>query len=323
MAVAEVKRIARDIKSMRIRGAGNIARAAARALKITAKDTRAKTAAEFTREINRASRLLLGTRPTAVSLPNVIRFVNLGLEQARGTDLAMLRKVVISRADEFIKSSNEAVRRIGEIGANRISDGDTLLTHCNSQCALSVIETAFKQGKDIKVFVTESRPAWQGLISVKELLKAGIPTTLIIDSAVRYFIRDVSKVVVGADSIAANGAVVNKIGTAQIAMTAHEARVPFFAAAETYKFHPGTLVGRLVEIEERDPSEVVNPKRFPGLKIRNPAFDVTPAEYIDLIITEQGIVPPSAAYTVIQERFGWKPGEEIFERSLGGKKRKP
>jgi len=116
---------------------------------------------------------------------------------------------------------------------------------------------------------------------------------------------------VGADSIAANGAVINKVGTSQIALAAHEARVLFFVAAESYKFHPGTLVGRLVKIEERPPKEVANPKRFPGVKIRNPVFDVTPPDYVDLIITERGIIPPSAAYAVIQELFEWRPGEEL------------
>jgi len=151
----------------------------------------------------------------------------------------------------------------------------------------------------------------QGLISARQLTKAGIPTTLIVDSAVRHFIRDINKVIVGADSIAANGAVINKVGTSQLALIAHEARVLFFVAAESYKFHPGTLVGRLVEIEERGPNEIVNPKRFPGVKIRNPVFDVTPPEYIDLIITERGIVPPSAAYTLLQEQFEWRLGEEM------------
>jgi len=87
--------------------------------------------------------------------------------------------------------------------------------------------------------------------------------------------------------------------------------VLFFVAAESYKFHPGTLVGRLVEIEERDPNEIVDPKRFPGIKIRNPSFDVTPPEYVDLIITERGIIPPSAAYTLLEEHFEWRPGEEL------------
>ncbi len=311
MALAEIKQIARDIRTMRIRGAGRIARAAARALKIAAKTTRAKTSAEFTRELEHVSKLLLATRPTAVSLPNAVRYVTLGTKRARGADLQTLRRAVISRADEFIRDSKGAVERIGEIGARRISDGDVVLTHCNSDCALAIIKAAFKRGKRIQAFVTESRPMRQGLISVRELRKVGIPTTLIVDSAVRYFIRNIDKVIVGADSIAANGAVINKIGTAQIALIAHEARVLFSVAAESYKFHPGTLVGRLVEIEERPPKEIISPKRFPGVKIRNPAFDVTPPEYIDLIITERGIIPPSAAYTVIQDLFEWKPGEEI------------
>jgi ribose 1,5-bisphosphate isomerase len=311
MTLAEVSRIADDIRTMRIRGAGRIARAAARALKITAKSTEARTPAEFMKELDRVSQLLLGTRPTAVSLPNAVRFVTLKPKLAKDADLPTLRKMVISRADEFIRASREAVKRIGEIGARRISDGDIIMTHCNSNCAISVIKTAFKQGKRIEVYVTESRPMNQGLISARQLLKAGVPTTLIVDSAVRHFIRDIDKVIVGADSIAANGAVINKIGTSQLALAAHEARVLFFVAAESYKFHPGTLVGRLVEIEERGPDEIVNPKRFPGIRIRNPVFDVTPPDYIDLIITERGIIPPSAAYTLLQEQFEWRPGEEL------------
>jgi len=310
MTSAEVRRITNDIRTMKIRGAGKIARATANALKITTKDTKARTPAEFIKELDRVSKLLLGTRPTAVSLSNAIRFITLRPKLAKDADLQTLRRMVISRADEFIYASKDAVKRIGEIGARRISDGDIIMTHCNSGCALSVIKTAFKQGKHVEVYVTESRPFMQGLITARELLKTGVPTTLIVDSAVRHFIRDVDEVIVGADSIAANGAVVNKIGTSQLALAAHESRVLFFVAAESYKFHPGTLVGRLVEIEERDPNEIVNLKRFPGIRVRNPAFDVTPPEYIDLIITERGIIPPSAAYTLLQEHFEWRPGEE-------------
>ncbi len=310
MVHADVNRIARDIRTMKVRGAGRIGRVAATALKIAAKGSKASTPAEFVKDMERTASLLIATRPTAVSLPNAVRYVTSRLKQAKGADLATLRAMVVSRADEFIRTSETAVKVIGGIGARRISDGDVLMTHCNSQCALSVIKTAFKQGKHIKVFVTESRPAKQGLISARELSKAGIPTTLIVDSAVRHFIREIDKVIVGADSIAANGAVINKVGTSQIALAAHEARVLFFVAAESYKFHPGTLVGGLIEIEERDPKEIIDPKKLPRVKIRNPVFDVTPPEYIDLIITERGIIPPSAAYTVLQEHFERKPGEE-------------
>ena len=306
----EVKRIAEDIRTMHVRGAAKIARAAARALKITAQKSRAKDPPAFLEEFKRAAKFLRDTRPTAVSLPNAIRFVSRGMELARDADLQTLKKAIIAQADEFIRISESAVQRIGEIGARRISDGDVIMTHCNSSCALSVIKTAFKQGKKLEVYATESRPRKQGLISVRDLRKAGIPTTLIVDSAVRYFMKNIDKVIVGADSIAANGAVVNKIGTSQIALSAHEARVLFLVAAESYKFHPQTLVGELIEIEERDPKEILDSDKFPGLKIRNPAFDVTPPDYIDLIITERGIIPPQAAYTILQEEFEWKPGEE-------------
>jgi ribose 1,5-bisphosphate isomerase len=296
---------------MRIRGAGRIARAAATALKIAAKTSRAKTPVEFIKELDRVSSLLLATRPTAVSLPNAVKFVTLGVKRGEEMDLHELRRTVICKAEEFIENSKRAVELIGKIGARRISKGDVILTHCNSDCALAIIKTAFRDGKDVRVFVTESRPMRQGLISAKELSRAGIPTTLIVDSAVRYFIRDIDKVIVGADSIAANGAVINKIGTSQISLIAHEARVPFFVAAETYKFHPGTLIGQLVEIEERTPKEIIDPRKLPRVEIRNPVFDITPPEYIDLIVTERGIIPPSAAYTMIQELFGWRPGEEF------------
>jgi len=300
----EVRKIATDIKTMKVRGAGRIAREAARALLLVARRSKAKSSEEFLREISEASRILLSTRPTAVSLSNAIRFVTRDLKADE--DLASLREQVGIRAREFIKSSLEAVKRIGEIGAKRIQDGDVVLTHCNSQAALSVIITAFRQGKKVEAIVTESRPRLQGRLSARQLLAAGVPTTMIVDSAVRFIMKEVDKVVVGADSIASNGAVINKIGTSQIALAAHEARVLFFVAAETYKFHPGTLIGELVQIEERDPSEVVDVKKFPGLKVRNPAFDVTPPEYVDLIITERGVIPPSAAYSVMKEVFGWE-----------------
>ena len=310
MVHPSVKQVAREIRTMKIRGASKISRAAAQALKTTAETTRARTPAQFMKEIDRVSALLLATRPTAVSLSNAIRFVTLAARRESGAELQRLKGIIVSRANEFIRTSREAIKRIGEIGARRISDGDVLMTHCHSECAISVIETAFRQGKHVEAFVTEARPMGQGLISARLLSRAGIPTTLIVDSAARHFIRDIDKVIVGADSIAANGAVINKIGTSQIALAAHEARVLLFVAAESYKFHPGTLVGRLVEIEERPPEEVVNPRLLPKVKIRNPVFDVTPPDYIDLIITERGIIPPSAAYTVIQEMFEWRPGEE-------------
>lgn len=301
MVLQDVKEIAKKIETMKIRGAGDIARAAANGLKITAKKSNAENPSELLKKIKEAKKHLLDTRPTAVSLANSLRFVTQDLSEK--DSLEDMKKYVISEADKFIENSKKATEKIGEIGSRRISDGDTIMTHCNSSNALSVIKTASNQGKDIRVIANEARPRQQGLITVKELLEADIPTTLIVDSAARYFMKKIDKFVVGADSIAANGAVVNKIGTSQIALAAHEARVPTFVAAESYKFHPSTLVGELIKIEERDPNEIVDPDEYPGLEIRNPAFDVTPSDYIDLIITERGVIPPEAAYEILQEHF--------------------
>ena len=314
----EVSQIAHDIRIMKIRGAGKIARAAAQALLVTAQSSKAKELDEFVHELEATARLLLETRPTAVSLPNGIRYIMSRVRRARSiaSNVEQLRSLTIQTAKDFIKNSKMAIQRIGEIGARRIRDGDVIMTHCHSSAVVSILKRAWSQGKRIKVFATETRPRFQGRITAKKLSEAGIPVTMIVDSAARFFMTDVDKVIVGSDAIAANGAVVNKIGTSMIALAAHEARVRVFVAAETYKFSPETMIGELVVIEERDPSEVMpmeELRKMPEVTIRNPAFDITPPEYIDLIITERGIIPPQGAIMVIQELFGSITPEELVK----------
>ena len=293
----KIVEIAEGIKSMEIRGAGRIARAAALALKYFAEDF-SGTEEDFLKEIERVKEYLISTRPTAVSLKNAVYFV---INRMRGENLEELRKSVIRSAEEFIKRSKEALEIIGKYGSGRIPEEATILTHCNSSAALATIIQAHRDGKRIKVFNTETRPWFQGHITAKTLAKEGIDVTMIVDSAVRYFMREVDIVVVGADTIASNGAVINKIGTSQIALAAHEARVPFIVCAETYKFSPETVIGKLVKIEERDPREIADPKDFPGVKFRNPVFDATPPEYVDAIVTEIGVISPYLAYEIIKE----------------------
>jgi len=297
---------AESIKNMEIRGAGRIARAAVEALADYARSLDVSDPAVFRQEMDKAAGILIETRPTAVSLPNAVRSVIRALDEFESVEAA--KKAVLSRATEFVQRSEHAVERIAEIGARHISDGDILLTHCNSEAALGCILEAHRQGKEIEVYATEVRPRGQGLITIRTLNEAGIPTNYIVDSAVRHFINEVDMVFVGADAIAVNGAVVNKIGTAQIALAAHEARTNFIVAAETYKFAPRTILGELIEIEERDPAEVLPrevAEELPYVRVRNPAFDVTPADYIDLIVTEQGAIPPELAFTVIRDYLGW------------------
>lgn len=301
---------AEKISTMEIRGAGRIAKAAAVALRDYAGSLKVDSMDEFTTKIENAAKLLVDTRPTAVSLPNAIRLTS----RYTSEDMEEARAEIINNAEKFIKQSDDALQKIGEIGARRIRDGDVIMTHCNSHAALSIITTAFDQGKDISVIATETRPRRQGLLTSKHLLDYGIPTTLIVDSAVRYCMKDVDVVIVGADAIAVNGALVNKIGTSQLALAAHEARTNFLTAAETYKFSPNTILGEFIEIEERSIDEVIDKDTLAGLpklNVRNPAFDITPPEYIDLIITDVGAVPPGMAYTIIKEHLGWEVGEMV------------
>jgi len=309
--VKDVLKIAEDIRDMRIRGAGKIARSAAYALQLQAEKSEAKDVDAFWEEMKQAARILFNTRPTAVSLPNALRYVmHRGkLAYEGGADLEKLRFIVITASKEFIHNSEKAIEKIGEIGAKRIEDGDVIMTHCHSKAAISVMKRAFEEGKDIKVIVTETRPRWQGKITAKELAGYGIPVIYVVDSAARHYMKMTDKVVMGADSITVNGAVINKIGTALIALTAKEHRVWTMIAAETYKFHPETMLGQLVEIEMRDPHEVIPKEELEtwpkNIEVWNPAFDVTPPEYIDVIITERGIIPPGAAIDILREEFGW------------------
>jgi len=303
----QVLETARKISCMEVRGAGRIATAAAASLRDFSMAQKTESLDEFNSELENAADLLLKTRPTAVSLANAIRMVM----KYRAEDLDSARQAVQLNANSFIENSQKAVEKIGEIGSRRIRDGDTVLTHCNSQAAISVISAAHKSGKKIKVIATESRPRFQGITTIGMLDKLGIETELIVDSAARSVMNEVDLVVVGADVITANGTLVNKIGTAQIALCAREARTSFMVAAETYKFSPKTILGELVTIEEREPAEVLpDISKYRHVAVRNPAFDVTPHQYIDLICTEAGAISPEMSYLIIRERLGWNMDDE-------------
>jgi ribose 1,5-bisphosphate isomerase len=294
---------AEKIRSMEIRGAGRIAVAASAALRDYAGTLASLGIEEFSIRIEEAVKTLIDTRPTAVSLPNAVMLT----KKHTSLNVAEAIDEIAGNSDRFIRNANEALGKIGRIGAERIHDGDVIMTHCNSHAAISIIKTAFDQGKDISVIATESRPRRQGFITIRELSDHGIPVTLIVDSAVRLTMKEVDLVVVGADSISVNGALINKIGTSQLALAAQEARKNVIVAAETYKFSPRTLLGEMVEIEDRAADEVIDSqllKEMPNVKVSNPAFDVTPAEYIDLIVTEVGAFPPAMAFMIIRDYLG-------------------
>jgi len=302
-----VEKIREDIKVMNIRGAGRIARAAASALAEAARLYSASDIDDFLSYMDYIAQYIRTARPTAVSLPNAVSYVMNSLKKNNPSTVDEAKEIIIKTAEEFIEYSHNAVKVIGELGARRLSNGDVVMTHCHSTAAVSVIVTAHNMGKVNTVYVKETRPKLQGLITAKVLADAGLDVILIPDSSVRYFMKKVTKVIVGADTIAANGAVINKIGTSLVTLAAKEARVRTYVAAETYKFSPRTVIGELVPIEIREPTEIVSEewlKNHPNVKVYNPVFDVTPPEYIDAIITEKGVIPPQAAILILLEEYG-------------------
>lgn len=294
--------ILEGIRRMTIRGAAEIGRKASLAVRLYAEREMENDAKRYLAKVRQFGQDALATRPTAVSLWSGVARTLRGADKASSSEEVL--ELIRNNSQEFIEASHKALAAIAEMGARRVPKDAVILTHCNSSAAVSTIIRAHEQGKVKMVLTTESRPKLQGHITARELCKKGVPVTMIVDSAVRHHMKSVDIVIVGADTIAANGAVVNKIGTSQIAVIAHERRVPFLVCAESYKFSPQTYHGGLVTIEEREPNEIMDSAQIPGIKISNPVFDVTPAEYIDAIVTEIGVIPATAAYEIIIHNFG-------------------
>lgn len=310
----DVRDAADAISEMEIRGAAAIADAAADALRAQARDSTADTPEEFRAELTEAARNLRRTRPTAVSLPNALRYVLRGMD---GDTVEELRRGTIERAEEFKREREQARDNLGRMGANRLRDGDTIMTHCHSTDALSCVKHALEDGKEITAIVKETRPRKQGHITAKQLRDWDVPVTMIVDNAARRYLDEADHVLVGADSIAADGSVINKIGTSGLAVNARERGVPVMVAAQTIKLHPDTLTGHTVEIEMRDETEVLpddERAQTGDVTVENPAFDVTPPRYVDAIVTERGQFPPESIVTLMRELFGTQGTDEPWDR---------
>ncbi len=308
-----ISEVLNRIKSKEFRGPTRVTQAALKALGEAAKTSTSRSANEFMNEQAAFGDLLVKTRPTAILLANGVRAIVEAVRAGVGQnlDVPALKDVVSKTADAFLGEMQRSVDHIGEIGARRIRNGDTILCYGYSTSILSIVEKALRQGKQLEVIVSECRPEFEGRLMAKEFLQLKVPTTMIIDSAVSHFMKDVDRVLTGADAVTANGAVINKIGTSTIAAIAHYSRVNVFVAASVYKFSPETIFGELVEIEELDPSLVIPGEmmsQFKGMVIRNPAFDVTPPEHVDLVVTEKGVIPPQGAIMILGRQGNAFPG---------------
>jgi len=308
MVHQDILRVVDDIRIRQMRGGTVVTHAALKALRYAALKSKATSSKQFLAELKENVNYLMKIRAASIPLSNSLRFVMTDVRQAaaHGAFVKELQDILIDSSKNFDRKLEESVQQIAEIGARRIKEGDVIMTHSYSSSVIAILKKAHQQHKRLKVFVTETRPELEGRDVARELAAEGINATLIIDSAVSHFIEDSDKVLIGAEAVAANGAIVNKIGTATIAAVAQRARVRVYAAASTYKFSPETMLGELIEIEERDPSYVLGGRKWkvPHLTVRNPAFDVTSPQDIDLIITERGVIPPQAAIMIVREQKG-------------------
>lgn len=299
------------IKELKVRGAPAIGIAGAYGLFIIARNSSAESIEDLISEIKLSGNYLISSRPTAVNLEWAIRRIINKIDQfiyeSRNIGIDSLRNFILSEAHLIHREDEETCFKIGEIGATLFDGIDNILTHCNAGSiatskfgtALSPIYYLHERGRKLHIYADETRPLLQGArLTAWELNEAGIDVTLITDSMAAFVMskKSVGAVIVGADRIAANGDVANKIGTYGVAILAKEHGIPFYVAAPFSTFDLSIEDGNSIIIEERSDEEitVIGGRRFApiGIDVYNPAFDVTPNKYITAIITEKGIIKP-------------------------------
>jgi len=302
--------VAQAIRDMVVRGAPAIGAAAAFGLALAGYESASSLTEDLMSDLYAASESLKKARPTAVNLSWALdRIMHVVEEKKNGNSADEIRQLILHEAQKIADEDVEINKRMAEHGASLISDGDTVIHHCNTGAlatvdwgtALGVIRTAHEHGKKIHVLVDETRPRLQGArLTAWELEQYGISYELISDNTAGYFLKagKVQKCFVGSDRTAANGDVANKIGTYMLALAAHDNGVPFYPVVPTSTIDLSLAHGDQIPIEERDPREVLSlefmgePVAPKNAKARNIAFDVTPNRLITGIVTENGVVYP-------------------------------
>lgn len=300
----DIRKLWRAIRRLEIRGAPAIGIAGALGVVLAAKGSKAKDMKSFSDDIEKSIRYLASSRPTAVNLFWALARMECIVKNNRGKPVAVVRRMLLKEAVMIIEEDKKSCRAMARYGSSLIKSGDTILTHCNAGglatadygTALGVLFQAKRDGKDIKVYADETRPLLQGArLTTWELMHEGINTTLICDNMAASLMAKgmIDKVFVGADRIASNGDTANKIGTYSLAVLAKAHGVAFYVVAPVSTFDLRIRSGKEIPIEERDPDEVrsiggrfIAPRK---VKVYNPAFDVTPSEYITAIVTEKGV----------------------------------
>jgi len=307
LELKNLEAVAHAIQDMAVRGAPAIGAAAAFGMALAARRSQADDRDGLWRDLENAATTLQAARPTAVNLAWAVERI---LDRAASeSDREGIQEAALAEAQAIADEDVAVNRRLGQVGAALVPDGATILHHCNTGAlatvdygtALGVVRAAHEQGKQIHVLVDETRPRLQGArLTAWELQQLEIPFTVIADNAAGHFMRtgQVDVVLVGADRTAANGDVVNKIGTYKLAVTAQENGIPFYPCVPTSTIDLATPTGDDVPIEERAAEEITGisflgqPILPEGAPVANPAFDVTPHRYVTGIVTENGVAYP-------------------------------
>ena len=317
--ITDYRKLAESIRRLEVRGAPAIGVAGALGLALAGLESSADRFEDIRDDVAAAAEHLAATRPTAVNLKWAIDRVMERAVRVAGEDARAFREALVDEAVTLMEEDRELSRRIGRNGAELLSDGDSVLTHCNAGglataeygTALAVIYAAVESGKSIRVYADETRPLLQGArLTAWELRERGIDVTLLVDGAAASAMARglIDCVLVGADRIAANGDVANKIGTMPLAVAADRFRVPFYVAAPFSTLDPNLASGDEIPIEERSPEEVTafgGVRTAPeGVRVYNPAFDVTPAGLVRAIVTDSGVFRPPYGDTLFAGGVG-------------------
>ncbi len=298
-AFKKLETVMRDIKSLKIQGATNVAIFGVRAFAeyiSTIPDSHDDL--EVWNHIEVLKNRMFTLRVTEPALKNGIRFVISKLKTKSDFGAATVA------AETYIRALKRSKEVIAKIGAARVEDNSTIFTHCHSSVASKILITAFEMGKNFDVVVTETRPVYQGRITVKELLDVGIKVKHVVDSAMRWAMNkfEVDLILLGADAISVEGMAINKIGSHLVALAAREEHIPLYVASSLLKFDEETKIGKMTQIEMRDPSEIWE-EAPENLEIYNPAFEGIRRDDIAAYITEKGVIPPQMIYLEFQKYF--------------------
>ncbi len=306
----QLKAVANDIISLKIQGATAVAVEGIKAFSGYIQrlpDNISIT--EFNSKIEQARSIILDTRPTEPAMRNGIKKIMYEIHHSDVGNIGDIKRTVKTAAEYYLNLIKYAKEAIVTTGAEMIQNGYTVMTHCHSSITSAIFVRAWEQGKDIRAICTETRPRYQGRKTARELVEAGIPTTQVVDSAMRWIAKreSIDMIIIGLDAVTSAGTILNKIGSRLLALAAKESDIPLYVAGPLLKFDSDTLFGTRTIIEMRDDSEIISDwKDAPkGLKVLNPAFESVSRDLVDALITEEGVFPPSLVFEIVRTVYPW------------------